>query len=38
MRAMKMYDQLADWWQLISPPAGYTEEAAFFAQVIDRRM
>ena len=34
MRAMKMYDQLADWWHLISPPAGYREEAAFFAQAI----
>jgi SAM-dependent methyltransferase len=31
---MKLYDELADWWHLISPPAEYAEEAAFFAQVI----
>jgi ubiquinone/menaquinone biosynthesis C-methylase UbiE len=31
---MKLYDELAEWWHLISPPAEYTEEAAFFAQVI----
>jgi SAM-dependent methyltransferase len=31
---MKLYDELAEWWHLISPPAEYAEEAAFFAQVI----
>jgi len=26
----KMYDELAPWWPLLSPPAGYEEEAAFY--------
>ena len=32
--AVKLYTGLADWWHLISPPAEYTGEAAFIAQVI----
>ncbi len=31
---MKLYDELAGWWHLISPPAEYAGEAASFAQVI----
>ncbi len=27
----KLYEQLAAWWPLLSPPADYAEEAAFFA-------
>ena len=30
-----MYDELADWWPLLSPPSDYEEEAAFFATTID---
>jgi len=26
----KLYSQLADWWQLISPTSDYEEEADFF--------
>ena len=32
---MKMYDEAADWWPLVSPPSDYQEEAAFFAQTIE---
>ena len=28
----KLYDELADWWQLLSPVEQYAEEAAFFAR------
>jgi SAM-dependent methyltransferase len=31
---MKLYEELADWWHLLSPPAEYAEEAAFFARVL----
>jgi SAM-dependent methyltransferase len=31
---MKLYDELADWWPLFSAPAGYAEEAAFFARIL----
>ena len=31
---MKLYDELADWWPLMSAPADYAEEAAFFARVL----
>jgi len=24
----RLYDELADWWPLLSPPSGYVEEAA----------
>ena len=27
---MKLYNELAQWWQLMSPAAEYTEEAAFY--------
>lgn len=27
---MKLYDELAEWWPLLSSPADYAEEAAFF--------
>lgn len=29
-----MYDDLANWWHLISAPEDYAEEAAFFLQII----
>jgi SAM-dependent methyltransferase len=29
---LKLYDDLADWWPLLSAPAEYAEEAAFYAQ------
>jgi SAM-dependent methyltransferase len=29
-----MYDELASWWPLLSPPEEYAEEATFFAQVL----
>jgi SAM-dependent methyltransferase len=32
---MKMYDELADWWPLLSPPSDYEEEADFFARTIE---
>ena len=28
----KLYDELASWWPLLSPPADYEEEAAFYAR------
>ena len=28
----KMYDELASWWPLLSPPADYEEEATFYAR------
>jgi ubiquinone/menaquinone biosynthesis C-methylase UbiE len=31
----KLYTKLAAWWPLLSPVADYTEEAAFFRQVMD---
>ena len=30
----KLYDELAAWWPLLSPPDDYLEEAAFFMQVL----
>jgi len=29
-----MYDELAAWWPLLSPPAEHAEEAAFYAQAL----
>jgi SAM-dependent methyltransferase len=29
-----MYDELASWWPLLSPPADYEEEAAFFGRTL----
>jgi SAM-dependent methyltransferase len=31
----KMYDELAEWWPLLSPPSDYQEEAAFFRRVLE---
>lgn len=31
---MKMYDELASWWPLLSAPADYAEEAAFYARTL----
>jgi len=31
---LKMYNELASWWPLLSPHEEYAEEAAFFAQVL----
>ncbi len=33
---MKMYEELAAWWPLLSPPDEYAEEAAFFGDVLAR--
>jgi hypothetical protein len=33
---MKMYDELASWWPLLSPAADYEEEAAFYQREIER--
>lgn len=30
----KLYEELAAWWPLMSPPADYEEEAAFFAETL----
>ena len=30
----KMYEELAWWWPLLSPPAEYAEEAAFYGQAL----
>jgi SAM-dependent methyltransferase len=32
---MKLYDELAEWWPLLSAPADYAEEAAFFARLLN---
>ena len=32
----KMYDELAAWWPLLSPPEGYEEEAAFYQRTIEQ--
>lgn len=34
MIAMKLYDELADWWPLVSAPDEYAEEAAFYAEAL----
>ncbi|HEY3955307.1 MAG TPA: class I SAM-dependent methyltransferase [Streptosporangiaceae bacterium] len=34
--AYRLYQDLAEWWPLISPPGEYEEEAAFAAQVLAR--
>ncbi len=31
---MKLYDELADWWPLLSAPADYAEEAAFYERTL----
>ena len=30
----KMYDELASWWPLLSPPADYEEEAGFYTRTL----
>src|SRR5688572_30221038 len=30
----KLYNELADWWPLMSDPADYAEEASWFARVL----
>jgi hypothetical protein len=31
----KLYDELAEWFPLLSPPADYEEEAAFYARTLE---
>jgi len=31
---MKLYNELADWWPMMAPPAEFREEARFFARVL----
>lgn len=31
---MKLYEELADWWPLLSAPEDYAEEAAFYGRVL----
>jgi SAM-dependent methyltransferase len=31
---LKMYHELASWWPLLSPPADYEEEAAFYSRTL----
>jgi trans-aconitate methyltransferase len=31
---VKLYDELAPWWPLLSPPEEYEEEAAFYAELL----
>src|SRR6187455_814844 len=31
---MKLYNELASWWPLMSPPAEYTEEAGFYLKAM----
>jgi SAM-dependent methyltransferase len=33
---MRLYDDLADWWPLLSPPSDYEDEAAFYERQLDR--
>lgn len=33
----RMYDELASWWPLLSPPSEYEEEAAFYKRVLEAR-
>ena len=32
---MKLYNELASWWQLMSPAAGYVEEAEFYSKTLN---
>jgi trans-aconitate methyltransferase len=34
MEMLKMYNELATWWPLLSPPEEYADEAAFFTRLI----
>ncbi len=31
---LKLYNELATWWPLLSPPEDYADEATFFEQVL----
>jgi len=31
----RLYDELASWWPLLSPPADYEEEAAFYGRTLE---
>ena len=33
---MKLYNEFASWWPLMSPPVEYVEEAAFYQNVLNR--
>jgi len=33
---MRMYDDLATWWPLLSPPSDYAVEAAFYGDALER--
>lgn len=34
LRMPKMYEEIASWWPLLSPPSDYEEEAAFYASTL----
>jgi SAM-dependent methyltransferase len=34
MAALKMYEELAEWWPLLSPPEDYEDEIAFFVDAL----
>jgi trans-aconitate methyltransferase len=34
MSSLKLYEELAHWWLLLSPPDDYTEEVAFFLEAL----
>lgn len=34
MSSLKLYEELAGWWPLLSPPEEYVEEVAFFLQAL----
>lgn len=34
MAALKMYEELANWWPLLSPPEDYVDEIAFFLDAL----
>ena len=38
METPKLYGDLADWWPLLSAPADYAEEAAFYQRAAARRV
>src|SRR5690349_21145634 len=34
MSSLRLYDELANWWLLLSPPEEYVDEVAFFLQAL----
>lgn len=34
MSSLKLYEELAEWWPLLSPPEEYVDEVAFFLQAL----